>query len=95
MDSVSIHPLCLVAGTLASSRRFASNFSEDKMERQVRNISAAKKGVAVVEQPPEKLTREERIRRLAQAIIRASAWAKAGAPVTSVRVGPQLYSERS
>jgi hypothetical protein len=65
------------------------------MERQVRSISAAEKGVAVVEQPPEKLTREERIQRLAQSIIRASAWAKAAVPAISVRVGPHLYPKRS
>jgi hypothetical protein len=64
------------------------------MERQLENISATQKGVAVVEQPPEELTREERIR-LAQSIIRASAWSKAGAPATSVPVGSQPYPEHS
>jgi hypothetical protein len=65
------------------------------MVRQLENISATQKGVAVVEQPPERLTREERIQRLAHAIIRASAWRKAAAPATSASVGAQLFPECS
>ena len=49
------------------------------MERPVENILAAEKGVAAAKQPPQDRTREERIARLAQAIIRVSAWQRSAA----------------
>jgi hypothetical protein len=75
VDPVSIDPICLVAGALEVS---AAPKQEKKMDKQVESF-LTEQAVAVVEQPPEGLTREERIQRLEQAIRWASAWQRRAA----------------